>query len=83
MIDPQVFPFVTAKLHGLGILPLEEDSPIPSKMTYTNRSFYKRESAKKRSWRLRFLVEFKLFWFYNRGGDSEEKCAGEGWGNPF
>ena len=80
------FPFVIAKRHGLGVLRTEEGSPMPIKMTYTTVLFKREklsEGNKKRSWRLRFLVEFKLFWFYNCGGDSEDKGAGEGWGNPF
>ena len=86
MIDPQVFPFVTCKApqtwgaaYGGGFTYANQDDIY-------NRPFKREELAeenKKRSWGLRFLIEFELFWFYNCGGDSEEKCAGKGWDNPL
>ena len=64
MIDPQVFPFVTAKpprLEGAAY----DNSHIPIKLTYTNRPFLERgvDGKQKRSAGLRFLIELKLFWF--------------------
>ena len=66
MIDPQVFPFVTAKLHRLGDSAFGAGFTYPNQVTYTNRPFLERGADGKQKngagW-LRFLVKFKLFWF--------------------
>ena len=78
-----VFPFVTAKLHRLGVLHLEQGSHIPQGNNIQTVLFKEGECNKKRSWGLRFLIKFELFWFEDGGGDSEEDGAYEGWNNPL
>lgn len=66
MIDPQVCPFVTAKIHRLEGAAYGAGFTYPNKVTYTNRPFLERGADGKQkngAGRLRFLVKFKLFWF--------------------
>ena len=63
MIDPQVFPFVTAKLHRLEVLRFEEGSPIPQRNDIQTVLFIRGRVQKNGAGGSVFLVEFELFWF--------------------